>query len=214
VEGDKSKMKFNQNDWKSLLNNQFTRVRTSDQLSWPVEKRLLSLIPHQIPAWRIEVRLSHNKDKTLKWLVCKFLKQDLSFGEREVIKIIAAQSNDLIFTFLTFLLKNYEKFDRKAMLQVLITNLDFPRDPGSYLASFIPSLYIVKLWTSPKFLPDKRFIGVGYKDKGTLSTTPSWKEQITSMDEKESIHEILLFEQLLLACLSRPEPEKRETSLG
>lgn len=55
-------------------------------------------------------------------------------------------------------------------------------DPWREFRRFEPKMSIVKVWTEVAKLPPKRYIGVGYKDHGTLSTAPSWKDQQTEED--------------------------------
>lgn len=61
-----------------------------------------------------------------------------------------------------------------------------------------PDVFCVKRWKEEK-IPYIRTIGVGYKDKGTLSSAPSWKDQMI-LDEGVSpaiLSELSLMEKLL-----------------
>jgi hypothetical protein len=74
------------------------------------------------------------------------------------------------------------------------------KDPWREFCSFVPKLLIEKVWTAEVQIPPTRYIGVGYKDKGTLSSGLSWKDQISD-DEEVSTKDMLdvLLEQIFVS---------------
>lgn len=78
-------------------------------------------------------------------------------------------------------------------------------DPWREFRRFEPKMSIVKVWTEAAKLLPKRYIGVGYKDHGTLSTAPSWKDQQTEEDVANPRLSVLSFslDRILEIPLSR-----------
>jgi hypothetical protein len=99
-----------------------------------------------------------------------------------------------------------------ARILYLVTEYNFLelRDPFREYWSFEPKMEIQKVWTDIQKIPPKRFIGVGYNDHGTLSTAPSWKDQLSDDGEVSHPANLLKFhlEYLLRSPLSRNSSSK------
>lgn len=80
------------------------------------------------------------------------------------------------------ILSNQSKIQKvqQRLLQLLV-EYEFLgiKDPVREFLSYVPEMYVFKMWTLETRVPPKRYIGVGYNDHGTLSTAPSWKDQQT-----------------------------------
>lgn len=85
------------------------------------------------------------------------------------------------------ILSNQNKIQelQKELLQLICEhNFLGITDPKRDYWSFCPEMFVFKMWTLQTMLPPKRYIGIGYNDHGTLSTAPSWKDQLTSDGEE------------------------------
>ena len=58
-----------------------------------------------------------------------------------------------------------------------------------------------KVW-SPVVLSEERRMGVGYKDHGSLSSAPSWKDQILFTEEEPEVEDDVIFELWTLLSFS------------
>lgn len=125
-----------------------------------------------------------------------------------VIQMIAVKLTDEDYEILELILTNQSKIKQNLdrVLQLIVDHEYFElTDPWREFLSFEPKLEIQKVWTEVKRLPPERYIGVGYNDHGTLSTAPSWKEQLTDDGEVSTTASLLKFhlEFLLTSPLSR-----------
>jgi len=80
----------------------------------------------------------------------------------------------------------FEKLVREGNLTSTLVRKLIPHasfNPERIVKSFNPGYTAFKEYITQRIEP-KRFVGVGYKDQGSLSTAPSWKEQIVSDGEE------------------------------
>jgi hypothetical protein len=94
------------------------------------------------------------------------------------------------------ILENHHKLKvlRREVLKALVDS-EFLGivSPQQQLDSFTPQLEIFKIWTDRVKIPPKRYIGVGYKDHGNLSSALSWREQQIDGGQVKPRLSVLLF---------------------
>lgn len=186
---------------KSLEESEFSLTgESADRVLWITT-------PRQLPGWTIIYRSSHSKELTLKHLILKYIIQELNLNELLVFRMLLIDLNDEDYSTIELILSNHSKvkINLIAILD-LISEYKFLElgEPLRFYNSFRPSMVINKLWSLIKKLPPKRYIGVGYKDHGTLSTAPSWKEQYVSDGEVDTKANLLKFRlRVLFNPLSR-----------
>lgn len=195
--------------WSNLLNLGTARVKTVS-LFREKEKMLVIILPHQLPGWRIEVTLSHTKQRTCQWLVNKAILRNLSKWDLEVLRIIGGQLPDAYYFLIKFIISDeFRKAgstQRQQIIPIIQKHFLIPKVSKDYLCSFKPEIDICKVWTKKKSLKPKRFIGVGYNDHGHLSSLPSWKDQILYSDDTGSKEEpSFIYDSLLRAFRLDPK---------
>jgi len=109
----------------------------------------------------------------------------MSYGENLVLFSLVSDSETRFDTYLEIVrfLKSessllFQRRSRVAEQMDLLHSLD------RMLHGTSVSVYGSKEW-KPQVIPLLRRIGVGYKDKGTLGTGLSWKEQYVSEEDPE-----------------------------
>lgn len=163
---------------------------------WATERILWIISPLRLPSWSIYFRSSHTRRLTLQHLLLKHLLEGLNKNERVVMLNLTVAQPDLEYDILEIILtNNFTKTSSKsAVLQELVQhNFLGITDPLRQYASFSPKMSIFKVWTEMKRIPPKQVIGVGYNDHGTLSSVPSWKDQMTDDGEEHSRLLVLAF---------------------
>lgn len=178
-------------------------------LSGELANRVLWVVtPRRLPGWTIVFRSTHPWLSTLRHLLLKFLYMELNQNEIVVIQMLCVKLTDEDYEVIELILSDHSKTKQNlARVLHLVSEYNFLglRDPVREFWSFEPRLEIQKVWTEIQKIPPKRFIGVGYNDHGTLSTAPSWKEQLTDDGEVTHPANLLKFhlEYLLGSSLSR-----------
>jgi len=172
----------------------------ADRVLWVVS-------PRRLPGWVVSFRSSHNSRATLRHLLLKFLFQNLNRNEMVVCQMLAVKLPDEEYSILEKILSNPISM-KNNLGRILTAMSDYNylelRDPGRYFWSFEPSLVVEKHWFEEIRIPPKRYIGVGYNDKGTLSTALSWKEQLTEDGENHSQALLLSRFDFLLSTILHP----------
>jgi len=174
--------------------------------------------PRSASGWFVSFRSSHSSRNTLRHLLLKFLFQELNKNEMVVIQMIAVRLPDEEYSILEKILSNPIKV-KVHLDRVLRAISDYNyfelSDPGRYFWSFEPRMVVEKHWIEEKRIPPKRYIGVGYSDHGTLSTAPSWKEQLTEDGEMSSqALQLNRFDFLLSSILYPRSPSSKKVRLA
>jgi len=164
--------------------------------------------PTNLPGWTIVYQSSHNWITSLRHLLLKFLYQSLNKNEMTVIQMLCVKLTDEDYEIIELILKDHSKIKQNlARILQLVSDYSFLglKDPVREFWSFEPRMEIQKVWTEIRRIPPKRFIGIGYNDHGTLSTAPSWKDQLSDDGEVSHPANLLKFhlENLLGSSLSR-----------
>lgn len=114
--------------------------------------------------------------------------QRINKNEAQVLTMLVVAETPNTYDCLELILLNQNKIIkvRENLLKLLVEHKFLGiTDPWRNFNSYRPEMFIFKMWTQEARIPPKRYIGVGYNDHGTLSTAPSWKDQLTD-DEDES----------------------------
>lgn len=148
--------------------------------------------PKPVEGWAILLYSSHTWTQVVKWLIYKGFLKDLSESERIILTILVAE--DDFWTELTVQLQELNQFC-SVYKNLYLTRLekDFPlilKDPERFLHSHTPRFRVYRVWSIKVKLPPLLYIGVGYKDKGKLSSVPAWQEQM--LNDGEGIQPIEL----------------------
>lgn len=147
--------------------------------------KILSMYRHgEIPQWKVYLRASHSSRKIFHWLTSKrMLGFSLSRGEELIF--YAALSSDQEADFFLSLKELERKISHPglALLPQREDSIPLLIEMTRILNGYQPSVVYLKNW-SPNILPELRRIGVGYKDKGSLGSGPSWKDQILTEEEE------------------------------
>jgi len=163
---------------------------------WTTERVLWFIVPLRLPAWTIYFLSTHSRKLTLQHLLLKLILQGLNKNEMIVMFNLTIAQKDQEYEILELILSNKTKVSnfQSIVLSELI-KYDFLDivDPLRQLQGFVPRLSIFKVWTEKKRLPPKLVIGVGYNDHGSLSSVPSWKDQMTDDGDVSPRLEVLLF---------------------
>jgi len=138
---------------------------------------LCSMNHTEIPEWKIKLKGSHPRETIFDWIIAKkLLKLRTSRGEDILVFLLSKfeWEYDILK-----ILSNPKFIQIPIQLERMIQKLLEPHlfDAKRMLHSFDPSVMYHKEW-KPLFLPPVQYIGVGYKDHGTLGSAPSWKDQI------------------------------------
>lgn len=163
-------------------------------------KRILyTFTPFDNPQWLVFIRSSHDRDATLKWLLAKSILKRLSSEEDFLLTLLGIDS-DLIKELIS--LERSLRNGKSRYPEVGGTQL---RDSlVRILNGYTPQISSFKSWKGTKKPFQWRIIGVGYRDKGSLSTAPAWQDQIvgTEEDEARSRDELLTGILALLSFLA------------
>jgi len=171
-------MKIPRKDFFSSINGEIKSLRIAEPTRGNGEKLLLRIIPPRIPGWIVEVRSSHTREKTFEHLFLKWVLEEINLNEKIVLQIISS-SEEEYFLISKEIFRSPEKIIRLLLLRMLEEADFLPKwkDPKRAYKGCRPSLDLIRYWKNKPNFPPKRFIGVGYKDQGRISSVPSWKEQ-------------------------------------
>lgn len=171
-----SRMKYRQKELNAYFEGSLLPGTVEPSLRARHPEILSKYSPHNSPGWVVSLRCSHKPDALFRWLVSKkvlgFL---LNQGERLLIYHLGLPDRNIVL--LQTLLREKDTD--------LVLRLSRQRFAGNshlvelnrILHGYRPSVLYDKEW-KPQKLPPVRRIGVGYKDKGTLGSGLSWKDQI------------------------------------
>lgn len=139
----------------------------------------------------------HSKERILRHLLLRFFLETPSKPERELTRVLGAISSEWLFHLSEFILEYETQIGKSHRWNVLLRDCQtFPRlglrNPKRILGSYRPRIRILRSWLPPKkrvILPST--MGVGYKDKGSLSPqgqldwtpVPGMESQDSSLDE-------------------------------
>lgn len=146
---------------------------------------LASFRHHVQPNWVFLLRSTHPAEEYLQWLIAKYCIGRLNNSERTLMIWIASAKAD--WSRLLFLLereRNENDPKRFRSTHALLRTLDMLPLALRILHGYQPEVFAYRSW-SPQRLPEIRRIGVGYKDKGHLSSAPSWKDQIVFIEDDD-----------------------------
>lgn len=186
---------------KSLLVAELPIGESADRILWVIT-------PLRLPGWSILFKCSHTKKMTIQHLVLKLLLQKINYNEKIVLLQLLVGLSEPEYEVIELILTNQDKISklRSEVLQLLSFHgfLEI-EDPVRQFPSFTPEVTIFKVWTQKAKIAPKRYIGVGYNDHGTLSSGPSWKEQLTTDGDDRPRLGVLLYslKRLLETDLSR-----------
>lgn len=137
---------------------------------------------HQFPKWEVSLRCSHTSEALFRWICSKkVLGYRLSYEEKLLLYHLGLEDRRVV------LLQSLLQV-RDQNLAILLAKGRFEHNPSlvylnRILLGYRPSVLYSKAWKTRR-TPSIRIIGVGYKDKGTLGSGLSWKEQILPEEEE------------------------------
>ena len=146
---------------------------------------LASFRHHVQPNWVFLLRSTHPAEEYLQWLIAKYCIGRLNTTERTLMIWIASSKAE--WSRMLFLLeRERDKKDstRFRSTHALLRTLEMLPLALRILHGYHPEVFAYRSW-SPQRLPEVRRIGVGYKDKGHLSSAPSWKDQIVFIEDDD-----------------------------
>jgi hypothetical protein len=125
-------------------------------------------------------------------------------SEEETLFVLIGVDKDLT----TQLISLERKLRGGPNLYQEVKKFDLRNRLNRIFRGYRPKVSCFKSWVGPKKIPEKRVIGVGYRDKGTLSTAPAWQDQIvrTEGDIPKNREEILSEVFSLLSFLAFLDP--------
>lgn len=141
---------------------------------------------HDNPVWWFILRGSHRPEETICWILAKqLLRQRVSQEHLLLLDYLGSSSDDT-----SQLIQRV----RRLSSQVTIWDSNLDPDPENrernvhaycrrIVRSFRPEMFSYRHW-SPQKLPQKRYIGIGYRDHGHLSDAPAWQDQLVNADEE------------------------------
>lgn len=187
------RLKVKRRDWDSFLRQE---VKSLSERSLPsrdyLRNRLLILVTTpENQGWNQFLISSHTRRKTKSWLLTKALLMDLGEPEDFLLKYITAGDPEWVQLLVDISLDiSISRAPKTRFLQYLYLQQDLPDHRSfstRFLNSFQPSLEIFRVWMEKKRIPAKAFIGVGYKDHGSLGSGLSWKDQMLGEGECSDI---------------------------
>lgn len=151
------------------------------------------------PSWELFLVSSQKWRGTARFLTVKHLLGRLKLDEALVLFSLAAESVDLLEILLwRKRVGNIETAAAKGDSSLLRAR-NLCRRIHSGTSSL--DLFAFKRW-NPVITLEERRIGVGYKDKGSLSSAPSWKDQIFFTEEEPVSEDDVLHELKVLLSFS------------
>ena len=153
-------------------------------------KVLLVFTPIQVPGWSTILYGSSSKSNTLSWLLAKGVYRRLSKEEKILLGYLSLDRTDTHFLVdLILSEKSAQKRSFRQFGEKLRQNIPtFEKLSERFLSSFEPRALVYKIWTEPVKIAPARYIGVGYKDHGSLGSAPSWKDQILRDEEDSNVN--------------------------
>lgn len=140
--------------------------------------------PLQFRDWQVSLRSSHKPDALFRWLVSKkALGLSLNWGEKILLFHVGLHDSRIVLL-QTLLREKDEDLVLRLATQRFGGNSTLV-ELNRILRGYEPSVLYDKEWR-PQRLPPVRRIGVGYKDKGTLGSGLSWKDQILPEEGPQS----------------------------
>jgi len=156
---------------------------------------LIRITPRRVPGWTLVCRSSHSKKNTIQWLIAKSFLKILSKQERELLLLATLDAPDYLKLLIDWSLDLSITRDKKVaaakLLEETVSGLSWLSI--RQLNSYEPFVRFFKIWTRRASLAPERYIGVGYKDKGSLASSPSWKDQMLADGEESSVIDRIQF---------------------
>lgn len=172
---------------------------------WTTERILWTVTPVRLPGWSIIFQSTHTRELTLRHLLLKLIFDRINKNEAKVLTMLVVAEPPETYDILMLILSNQQRIInvREKLLQLMSSNQFLGiTDPRRDYRSYSPQMFVFKMWTAETRIPPKRYIGIGYNDHGTLSTAPSWKDQLT--DDGEETPRLCVLHYLLKQLFELP----------
>lgn len=165
-------------------------------------RTLLILSPARVPGLAVILTLSQDRDRVKWWLFCKQLLEGLNENERIVLTLLtvgrSAEEYRFFREILEFDFLDHQIGRRIALLEKVRGLVPFTRsNPTRWMQSWRPSLQFNRFWFDRKRLPPTRYIGVGYKDQGSLNSATLGVGESGSVDTSSRFEEALFSFRIL-----------------
>lgn len=171
-------------------------------------KILVFLPPVFLPGWSVISFSSHSRRNVIRWLIVKGLLQSLSSEEKKALKLISIDQPEFVLLIVDFVTSTIKSKIRLEVGNQLRKHHSFEWVTQRFLNSFTPLIRTRRIWSEMKKLPPARFIGIGYRDQGSLGSGLRWQDQILlAGDENHTnfVREILQKAEVILPPPSLPE---------
>lgn len=140
-----------------------------------------SLRPLRNPEWFLMLRASHRRQVLFDWILSKRL-QTLSLNWGEKVIALLGVSTDWETKLLKTLRLEEDSISRSLTQRILSLPLPIKEKAKRIYLGFEPSIVLASDW-NPVRVKETARIGVGYKDRGTLGSGLSWRDQILPAEE-------------------------------
>jgi hypothetical protein len=174
-------IRLGEKELKSILMADPKSLRENPPLSrGGIHNILWQFTPIGKEGWTIWVTSNHTKENIVKWILTKGFLKDINKTEELLLTLLVSDDD-----FLSELFKQLKELNEFGSLakNLYLTWLETKfstvfKDSLRYLNSYTPKINVFKVWTLKLRLPPVLYIGIGYKDKGSLSSVPAWQEQM------------------------------------
>lgn len=157
-------------------------------------RALVTLAPIRLPGWSIVMLGSHSRPRIVSWLLAKGVFQRLSDVEKSLLVYITLDFTNFHSLVDILVKESARKKEVRRLGEMLQRTIPVFQDLSErFLFSFKPEAEVSRIWTEPVRLSPARYVGVGYKDHGSLGSAPSWKDQISGDGEESDVNAQVLF---------------------
>lgn len=184
------------------------------------KRTLLILSPVRTPGLGTILSLSHDRERVKWYLFLKHVLEGLNENERIVFILLFTKGNDEEFGFF----KEILDFDfltrpiasRIALVKKVNDLVSFSRsDPTQCLRCWKPSLQFNRFWFDRKRFPPVQYVGVGYKDKGSLNNSTRGVEVFQDLPTPTKYRSLMFLFRILFGLPLVPDnTEVPEGALG
>lgn len=146
---------------------------------------------HRDSDWWFLLKSTHRSEDVVAWYLAKQLLERRMGREDELVGKYLVVEEEMLYR-LQYQVQHHVELikglDRIQSTTPHFLPLDLWILCERIVSSYHPRFFAYRHW-SPQKLPPVRYIGVGYKDHGSISTAPSWKDQMLT-DEEDQQSEI------------------------
>lgn len=175
------RMNYRKEELQAFLRGKLLPGKVSPSLRARHPWVLQSLRPLRNPEWFLTLRASHRRTAVFDWIVAKkVLSHVPSWGEK--VTGCLCISTDWETTLLKTLQLLELKISRSLRSRLSSLPHSILDQAKRIFLGYCPSILLASDWNPVRVAETSR-IGVGYKDRGTLGSGLSWKDQILPVED-------------------------------